>query len=74
MRNSCFAGLEIQHTVMLCKTKGHIKAGVALFKLLEGCKTFKPAKKIGGLIPGSRCMVTSLKLVPMVGVAQLIQN
>lgn len=47
--NTCL-GLQKQHMVMLCKTKGHVKADVALFKSLQGHEEKKETKVISGLI------------------------
>lgn len=43
-------GLKTQHMVMLCKTKGHVKADAALFKTLQGHKAFRAKTKHKGCL------------------------
>lgn len=43
-RNTCL-GLQKQHMVVLCKTKGHVKADVAFFKSLQGHKAFEERER-----------------------------
>lgn len=53
---------------MLCKTKGHVKADVALFKSLQGHEEKKETKVISGLISRPK------NLLPQNAVGKVMQR